>query len=366
MSKGIFKKLCLVFVLFTLLLAACTQAGEAILPVTAEEILPTDTDQPSELTVLKMGYLPIISFAPVFIAIEKGYFAEQGLEIQLESFRSGAETVAPLCLGQLDIGGSEVGTTLFNAVNQGMNVRAADALGSMREGNAYLVLVVRTELYESGEVTTVADLAGRKVAINNIRGVMEYMLAKTLEHGDLTIADVEPVQLAYPDMVQALANGAIDAAIISYPLAGNVISVGENGEPPIGVLLLSGEKMTPDPQIGVLYFGQRLLQPENEELGVRFLAAILKAYRDLQGDAWRSDQTIIQAISKYTKVDEAVVKEAVLSYFDPNGRINEASVKDIQEYMVRNGYTEYGEPMPFTKIVELRFLEKAVEQLGEY
>ncbi|MFQ5612564.1 MAG: ABC transporter substrate-binding protein [Anaerolineae bacterium] len=310
-----------------------------------------------DIGTLQVGYIPIFAFAPFFVANEKGYFAEQGLTVELQSFRSGAFMMAPLTTGDLDAGGGETGPGLFNAIDQGLDIRVVSAMASQPPGFGAVPLLVRTDLIDSGTVSSVADLAGRKVALNVERGTAEYLLAKALEGAGLTVDDVEVVSLPFPEMPAAFANQAIDAAILPHPLASRAIGAGD------AVALLEGDEITDTPQNGVIYFGQRLLQPENREIGVRFLIAYLKAARDLQGDGWRSDDNVA-IINLVTNVPAPAIKNGVAYYFEPNGLINRASTEDFQLYHFNRGYTEMAAPLPLDQVIIDTYLDEALARLG--
>ncbi len=315
-----------------------------------------------DIGTIKVGYIPILGFAPYFVALERGYFAEQGLDVELELFRSGDPMIAPLSLGQLDVGGGETGPALINAFNQGLDVRVVGSLASQPAGFGAVPLLVRTELIESGEVTSPADLAGKKVAVNILRGNAEYLLARALEQGGLTIEDVEMVSIPFPEMPQALANGAVDAAILPHPLAGRALGDGS------AQVLLNGDEIVEGAQNGVIYFGQRLLQPENREIGVRFLVAYLKAARDLQdeeGFTFRTNDEVVSAIQTWTNVPEPAIRNGVAYFFDPNGVINLDSTADVVGYHIANGYTEASE-IDLDALIITDFLEEALERVGEF
>lgn len=142
-----------------------------------------------------------------------------------------------------------------------------------------------------------------------------------------------------------------------HPLAGRVLAEGD------AVVLMDGDQIVDNPQNGVIYFGQRLLEPENRDLAVRFLVAYLKAARDLQGDAFRSDDAIVNAIVEWTSVPEPAVRNGVAYYFDPDGAINTVSTADFQAYHVGNGYTEFDEPLPLDQIIVSDFLDEALARL---
>jgi NitT/TauT family transport system substrate-binding protein len=286
-------------------------------------------------------------------------FAEQGLDVKLQSFRSGGPMIGPLSAGQLDVGGGEAGPALFNAIAQGLDVVVVGALAAQPPGFGAVPFLVRSDLFESGEITEPADLAGRKVAVNIERGTAEYLAAEVLAKAGLTVDDVELISIPFPEMPAALANAAVDAAILPHPLAGRALGEGS------AVALFEGDEIVDTPQNGVLYFGRRLLEAENREVAVRFLAAYLKAARELQGDGWRSDENVA-IINTYTNVPEPAIKGGVAYFFDPNGAINEASLETIQAYHVGRGYTELAEPLPLAQIVDGTFLGEALSRVGLY
>jgi NitT/TauT family transport system substrate-binding protein len=342
-SKGI--RVILVLVLLAGFIQACT--GQSA-PQEAPDLNP-----------IQVGYIPILGFAPFFVAAEKGYFEEQGLEVELQSFRSGGPMIAPLSTGQIDVGGGESGTALFNAINQDFDVIVTGALASQPPGYGAVPLLVRKDLSDSGEIKDVADLRGRKVAINVERGTAEYLLGEALAKAGMTVDDVEIVTLPFPDMPAALANQAVEAAVLPHPLASRAIGDGS------AVVLVDGDKIVDTPQNGVLYFGKRFLDPANKEAGIRFLVAYLMAARDLFGDGWRTEENAA-IINKYTNVPIPAIQNGVPYYFEPDGQINRASTEKFQEYMVGRGYTDYSDLIPLSEIIDESFLKEAVNRLGKF
>lgn len=131
---------------------------------------------------------------------------------------------------------------------------------------------------------------------------------------------------------------------------------------------MPGEKLSDtNPQNGVIYFGQRLLEPENREVGVRFLIAYLRAARDfVDDDAWRQNDDIVNAFIEFTSVPEPAIRNGVSYYFDPNGQINTASTADVIQYHFDRGYTDLSEPISLEALILNDFLDEALARLGEY
>jgi len=310
-----------------------------------------------DLGKIKVGYVPVIS--PVYIAYEKGYFSEQGLDVELVPFDSGAKMIAALSAGQLDVGSGEAGTALLNAIDQGFDVKVVMGTGSMPKGYGPNPFLVRKDLYNSGEVVKPADLVGKKVAVNVPRGMVEYLVSEVLAKGGLTIDDIELVVLPFPEMPAAFANKAIDAAILTEPLASNAV------KDDLAVILVGGDEIVDRMQISVMYFGKRLLDSANWEVGVRYLMGHLKAVREVYGDGWKNEENA-GIISEYTHIPVPVVQNSIKPYSEPNGAINETAIEKVQKYFIERGYVDFDQVIPLTQMLDPGFLEEALKRIGTF
>src|SRR5680860_1051604 len=72
-------------------------------------------DVPDGAIEVTFGYIPVSIFAPVFVAYEKGYFAEQGLDVQLEVLPGGSDMVLLTSTGDMDMAIAGVGPAYWNA-----------------------------------------------------------------------------------------------------------------------------------------------------------------------------------------------------------------------------------------------------------
>ncbi|HZW02301.1 MAG TPA: ABC transporter substrate-binding protein [Anaerolineaceae bacterium] len=354
--------------LFSLVLVVVLLAGCTALPVAQtgpEEVDPPAQAEVVEPVTLKAGYLPIGSYLPLYVAIAKGYFEEQGITLELQSFRTGAEMVAPLSLSQLDIGAGEVGTAFFNAVAQDLPVRVVLPMGFLRAENSYLPLVARKDLFDSGAFDSLEDQAGKKIAVNAVRGLTEWVAAKALEAGGLSVDDVELVVIPFPEMVQALQNNAVDGAWIQYPVASTALNPGPNGEEPIAVRLIGGDEATDNAQVTAFYFGERLLKPENRETAVRVCMALIKAFRFINDEDWKADEDVIATMAEITQTSPEAIRAGVYAGFDPNGRMKVESLAAMQAYYVERAYTEYDKVIAMDGVIDDSFWQEALERLGE-
>ncbi len=144
---------------------------------------------PDDAIEVTFGYVPVSIFAPVFVAYEKGYFAEQGLDVQLEVLPGGSDMVLLTATGDMDMAVSGIGPAYWNAVDQDLGVQIV-APGHMEGSPVASPLMISTQACEDGTITGVADLAGKRVAVN-APGATEIWLDIALETGGLSIEDVE-------------------------------------------------------------------------------------------------------------------------------------------------------------------------------
>ena len=133
----------------------------------------------------------------------------------LSMWLSGANTIVGSARGRM----TAEANRQMNAIGRGiLNPRLIAPLHTERPPVA-TPLTVRKALWDSGEVRSVADLKGRRVALNSKASATEYWLYAALATGGLTPNDVDVVELPFPDAVAAMANGVLDASLIGEPNA---------------------------------------------------------------------------------------------------------------------------------------------------
>ena len=96
--------------------------------------------------IVKMGDLPAISNAGLYVAIEKGYFAEKAITVEPERFASGAKMTPALATGQLDVAIGTPAASLFNSIASGMDFRIVADKGQVRPGFSFSPIIVRKDL----------------------------------------------------------------------------------------------------------------------------------------------------------------------------------------------------------------------------
>ena len=123
-------------------------------------------------TSVKVASSGIASDIGLFIPDRKGYFRAEGLDVSLTTLANSPQMIGPLGMGQLDVGAGTVAVGLYNAVAQGIAIRAVAGKGSMRPGYGFSGLLVRKDLVESGRFKSFRDLKGMTIAVGTFGAPM--------------------------------------------------------------------------------------------------------------------------------------------------------------------------------------------------
>ena len=292
-------------------------------------LLPSMVSAQSE--TVKLGDLSAISNAAIYIAVEKGFFKEQGVNVEISNFASAAKMVPALVAGELEVSVGSASAGLFNAVAQQAPFRIVADKGQAREGYGFSLLAVRKDLLDSGQVKTFRDLKGKKIAILAKGNIQHYLVGKMAEEVGLTINDVELSFLTAPNQVTAFETKAIDAAYAVEPWVARFTERG-----------VAVQFRTPDQvkglgpvQVGVIIYSGKFIN-ERRPVAQRWMNAYLKA-AELFHTKGTKDPEIATILEKYTKVPAKVIQAAIPPYQDPNGKVLRENLADQAQWFASNG-----------------------------
>jgi NitT/TauT family transport system substrate-binding protein len=352
------------------LLAACTPAAapsSAPPPAaTAPQAAPPAAapTAPAAPDRVRLGTLsPSSSDAGWVIALDKGYFQEQRLEVETTVFNSAADMIAPLSVGQLDAGGGAISAGLFNAIARGIELRIVADKGGNNKGFSYTALMVRRDLVDSGEVRGPADLRGRRIGLPSLGGVSpEAALDRLLASVGLSTRDVDLTLVPFPDQPAAFAGRSLDASMLIEPF---VTIAAEQG---VATIFLRQDEWYPEQQVAVILFAEAFAR-QQPDVGRRFMLAYLKGVRDYNDAFGKRDpakrREVIDILTRQTALkDPAIWEKVTVPSLDPNGRVSRTSLEQDQEYYLRAGKQQ--ERANIDQIVDMSFADWAVQQLGPY
>ena len=207
-----FKRLLTFALATTLSFSALTGCGTTN-PDSTSAADATKTD--SSKTNITLGYLPITHALAVFEAKELlDEQSDSDIEVTLQKFSSWTVLMDALNSGKID-GASVLVELAMGAVSNGIDLKAA-ALGH-KDGNVVIV---------SDDISDVRDLKGKTFAIPSNQSSHNILLNDMLALGDLSIDDINVVQLAPSEMPSSLASGSIDGYCVAEPFGAQAVVQG--------------------------------------------------------------------------------------------------------------------------------------------
>lgn len=254
-------------------------------------------------TEVKLGVIPIIDIAPVKLGVGKGVFARHKLTVTTQNAQGGAAIVPAVISGDFQFGYSNI-VSLLIARSKGVPVtmvsvgaRASD--DEMNDGSGQLMT-------RDPGIAKVADLKGKKIAINTLKGINEVAVASSLKKHGLQRGDVNLVEVPIPNMPAALKDGQVDAAMLGEPFI--TIAERQGAEPlPISYAGMGAGL----PFAG--WFTSKRYAAENPDVVKRFTAALKESmkYAEEHPDEARA------ALDGYLKLDPGLSGEVTLPGWNP-------------------------------------------------
>lgn len=313
----------------------------------------------SQETVVKVGMKQVVSDAGILIGMAKGYYKDLGIKVEPVQFNSGQEMINQLASGQLDVAAAVTTSGLMNAMSRDIPVKIVADKGVNVPNKGYYRLVIRKDLV--GEIKDYKDLKGRKIAVVGTASMDEIYLERCLQKGGLTLKDIdEQVIRAFPDMLVALGNKSIDAAMVIEPFvtAGIAKGIIDPWKDP--------QDYDPDAQIAILVYGTSLTK--RPDVANRFMTAYLKAMRDYNDAFFKNINRaeIIDILTKYSVVKDASLYEKMYPVgLNPDGYVRVKGVKaDLDWYKLNNLLKS-----PDIKVedtLDNQYVDFAIKILGKY
>jgi NitT/TauT family transport system substrate-binding protein len=314
---------------------------------------------------LQVGISGASSDVGFYIADKKGYFKQEGLAVEFLSFDSAAKMVAPLGVGQLDVGGGSVSTGFYNAVVRGIDIKIVADKGSTPPGHGFQPLLVRKDLVDSGRYKTLKDLKGMKIAGSAPGSGSTSTMNEALKKAGLKPADVDRVFMGFSQMVLALQNKAVDAALITEPSATTAEKSGA------AVRVMGDDKIYPNHQLAVVIYSGAFIK-QKPDAAKRFMRAYIRAVRDYN-DALNKDgklagpqgDEVVGILTQYTEIkDPEVFRTITVQGTNPNGHVDEPSLRNDLSYFKETGDLQGN--VTLEQALDNSFVDAAVKELGPY
>lgn len=311
-------------------------------------------ETPVEPTKVKVGVFNYISSAPFFIARDEGYFAEQGLDVELIDFGSASNEMLPAVMdGKLDAAGYAVTVAIYNAILQGGDVKFVADKGYQNPDNCITdAWVARKESLDAGLITNGSSLSGKKVAFP--RGTtIEFTMDLLLDESGLTQNIFEYSNINdSAARIEAVKNKSVDVTFLSEPWVTKAKTSGVE-------VWMPASKIVPGMSFGGVVFGPTLLNGD-PKIAKAFLVAYLKAVK--QFNQGKTDRNV-EIIANYTKLSPEDIKVSCWTNFKADGLIDTEYFQKYQDWALSKGLIN-GE-IQLDQIWTSKYLDAALQELNK-
>ncbi len=264
---------------------------------------PTSASSRPTKLVVGLGYIPSVQFAQFYLAKQKGYYADAGLDVEFQN-KIDPDLITLVGQGAIDVGIGD-GTSVIPAASNDIPVKYVATI----YGKFPNIVFAKA----SSGITSAADLKGKKIGTPGRYGSGWIMLQALLASAGLTTDDVKVVE--YPNFTQraAVEEGAVDAAT---GFANNEpVQLELNGGKAV-VLRIDG--ITPLPGPGLIV-GTSTLESKHDAIAA-FVAATLRAMEEIKQDPKAGLDAAIVAVPELASsrdVQAAVLAATVASWSGP-------------------------------------------------
>jgi NitT/TauT family transport system substrate-binding protein len=237
--------------------------------------------QGADKMTLQLNWFHLADHSPIYMALKKGYYREEGLELNVVRGAGSADSAKKIDLSQAEVGISDA-PTVITAISKGASLRMVAVVFDKAGNNAFFK--------KSANIRSPKDLVGKKIAVppaDSHRVLWPAFAAlNKIDPNAVTLVNVKP------EGKQAIvAAGEVDASFdlyTSYAIWEKVLGKGQ-----VGHLLWADYGL---PIYGHTYFVNTALEKKNPKLIERFLRATHKGWRDAHANPAEAIDAMVAAV----------------------------------------------------------------------
>lgn len=302
----------------------------------------------------------IYSWLPFFLAIDKGYFKAEKIDLEYTMYGGSALSQIPmLARGDQDIAGMVTGPGFFNQYAEGFGVKLIASNAQGKAGwNDTTWLMVRKDLWDSGKIKTFADMKGLKLE-GGPKGSPVYLTTtQAMVQGGLTMKDVEFTERlrAVTDALPIFRNKAADVLSIVEPIVTRLETEG------LAVRWKASYEVMPWFQESYLAANPKFLA-EKRDVAKRFLRAYMKAAQDITATNGKWNPETLDAVVKWSKFPKEVIEKiAGPQHVGQYGKIDTNSIQRQQDLWIEAGMVK--EKTSLDKMVDSTIIDEVRKEMN--
>lgn len=279
----------------------------------------SSTSSKSDVDKIKVGVIPIVDVAPIYLGKEQGFFSKRNIDLTLEQAQGGAAIVPAVVSGQYQFGFSNI-VSLMLAQSKNVPIKVV-ANGNNATGDPkkdFGMIVVKDPAIKSAK-----DLAGKTVATNTLKNIVDTTVKQAVRADGGDPSAVKFVELGFPDMAAALDGGRVQGIFVVEPFLSAALAKGWHT---VGAFA----DVQPSLTISAYFTSQQEIA-KDADLVSRFGEAMKESltYADGHPDAVR------QIVTTYTTIKSDVAAKMTLPKYSTE--IDKTSYEKLSSLMVGDG-----------------------------
>jgi len=259
-----------------------------------------------------------IAFLPAYVAQEKGFFKDEGLEVLFVMFNAGATNLQALIGGDIQIMGSAFVETIGGRA-AGFDIKNFWGICNL----------MPFQLYSQPDFKSMKQAKGKRFAISRFGSLTDFLTRATLRHFNLSEKEVTILQIgSTPARFAALQAKGVDASIVWFPVTEIAKAQGYNK-------LLDLKEVFPEWPYETFAAREGYLAKEKDQV-----TKFLRAYQRAVKFTYENKDEAVRIMKKHVKLDPAYAPSGYDEYRDSfplNGQIAEKVIPVVIEQEFEGG-----------------------------
>lgn len=274
-------------------------------------------------THVKVGVIPIVDVAPIYLGKEQGFFSKHHIDLELVQESGGAAAIPGVVSGDFQLSFGNV-TSIVLAASQNLPLKiVASGNASTRDpATDFSGVVVPAD----SPIKSAKDLAGKTVAVNNLKNIGEVTIRDAVDKDGGDGKSVKFVELNFPDMPAAVANKQVDAAWVVEPFLTASTAQGARN-------VSSNFTVIPNLTVATYFTTQQYIS-QHKDVVDNFRAAINQSLKY----ATDHPDEVRRIVTTYTSIKSDVASQIKLPAYPQD--VNIGSLKEVASLMNKYGITQ--------------------------
>jgi NitT/TauT family transport system substrate-binding protein len=324
--------------------------------------------QAEDLTPVVFGSVGGLSDAGIILADSLGFFEEEGIDLEHKRLANGPALLSAIATNQLQAAGISITPGLYSAVEQGIELRIVGDKHMVTGKSLTTSLVLSAASFNGATAAALPSMSGKSIAIASKASVVHLQLKDVLAENGQSVADVNVIEMSYPNMVAALVSGAIDGAVLIEPFFSEATRGNDQLFTPAlvcGFMAARPCNAETDRRVSTvpLVYSEAFASDAAAQGFMNAYVRGVRAYNDaIHKDLDR--QAMFEILAQATGTPVEVLLAGATPGLDGNQRVDIDYLNYVQDFFVEQGFVTT--PVDVQSLIDMSFADAAVQSLGTY